>query len=373
MKTKKVCNTLADIVEKHRNRGAEFVGATLHLRVAQVASAQSSLIRDAILDDPIVPNDWAPEMLSDLTVYLQTMVELNLGASLEKKFLPDANGGYEIDPETHSGYFVKRLFLRRNDRVPTAHKILHLEKRIVENADGSQTVEDIEADTGITISLIRSAGSAATDDTGGSSWKFRVHRTNPDTGIDERISHCIPERYHPFIRTLTTKFGERRAQTYCSQQIRDLVTKIILNDIRAESLPRPSGVYFVPPHMIEKVNALSRLLEGVDPGIVMFVMEIPLVDDEYEDTNSLYGLVSNGLETTMQNELAAFIEDLEKLDTATGTRDNTWKTRTEQALDFKARLKRYHDLRLLDENQIKAQYMKAVSIIKRNVGNDTNP
>lgn len=314
--------------------GGEYVGSMLWLRVSAKA-VEAREIRNMILNDPRLDNSWAPDTLNNLTLYLQTMSELNR-ASLGKFEFDESKVPFTKD--SHAGYSVHRLFLRKDSAIPTAHKILHLEKTLTEIKDATGTVverrvEDVEADSGIRVECNRLSGGVEEDSAGTSEFQLKIDG--------------VSDRYLPFIETLSKNFEAKRNEFYDSQQVRNLIVDdIIMDKMQALSVTR--GVYFIEGSNAEAVEALREGLLKIHPGIRLSVHHVGKFA-EGSMLNRTFEEVSVSVTDTLMNELEMLQDEMQGfIDSETKTRPSTW-TKREQALrEYRKRVKRVSSKLKLD-------------------------
>lgn len=354
-----------ETVAKWAGRGAEYVGGNVILRTSVSRPITLADIRRIFLNNPILPDSWAPEAESDLKLYCSTMVELN-GVKSLRHFLPNHDGEYEFDEDRHQRYLVHKF--PQNSNAPlgepvTRHKIIHIEQVMEQVYDDNGNVVDtkfvdVEVDDGIIIQLKRVAGEKATDTTGDTKWGLDYF-----VGGQQVSGKDIPPRYLPFKRTLVHRFTEKCRRNYGTKEVRD----IIMNLIRDHKLLglQPIGVrgmYFCRPDQHDRLKAVAEGFRALDEGINIYSNELYLFADESE--NDSVRMTKDGVAEQLEAELAEFNRQLEELAQSDGTRPSTWQTRFEELNDLKKRIAKLQELRLISEKVLEKQIEKSLDLIK---------
>jgi len=362
--TKPAEQIIREAVEEFKRQDADFAGSLMKLSVQGVSSAGITLhdLRRVILDNPILPNDWAPEPQSDLTMYLSTMSELGRSTNLEGKFLPDDSGEYEFSPSRHHQYIVKRMFLSSAERNPTAHKVIHMEKEEIPKTDKNgniigKQIKNVEADDGIQIFLWRKDGDISTDTTGGTVWTSSVYNND-----GTKVNWGCDIRYWPFLRTLKANFKKKCRAEYDNKEIRDTIQDILWKGLGVQPVAR-GGLYYTDPENYAKLSVLSDELRDLNGGIALYHWGVPVYADGSR-RNGLQEMVSDGLMSHLNQEMADLIGNLEEMGAADGTRHSTWRRRKDELKEMRTKIQKLAKVKLLNEENLKKQFEKAVDLIK---------
>lgn len=351
-----------NIVEQWANIGAEYVGAQVLIRVGDLEPTTLGEVRNCLLSHPNVPDEWAPEQESDLSLYLNTINSLGRTRSF-KKF----KGNLGIPAKEHGGYEVIRLFKASHDDVPTSHKVVHVRKTVVDITDEygnvvAKRTKNVKFDDGIRIDLKRTSGTHETDSTGGSDWKLRIVYNDQLCDIQN-----IPQVYLPFIHTLSDNFHEKRNKIYASKEVRDIVNDIVLSPdkLGAENLANLRGVYFIPPSKLQTAQAVNEALQGLDGEVTIHLQDVVNLSPLGMESNT-YTMVSDALGETILNELESFVFELQELaQSEAETRPSTWVKRMDHLRNVKERVEEYHDLKLVNQNLMKELYEKSLKFIQK--------
>lgn len=317
--------------------GAEFVGSVVFLSVAQDVNVPLGKLVREMHAHPEIPNDWAPEPLNHLSLYLQTIAGLGRGGKRGVQGLDD----------THGGYSVHRLFLRGDSDMPTAHKVFAL--RRVMGADGK--LADVEVDSGIIVTLRRTYGDKTTDKTGQSTFAVDVQGG---------VSGLTPE-YRAFVETLLQQFEAVRDERYTSEQVRALLIDMLKD--RLQAVPIKRGDYFVDGRAINALEALREVFSRVDEGVRIN----PLHVCKFAGTpalNQSFTSLAGAVQESVLKEMQGFIEELNHLDTKDSkTRAATWQDRHDKFMDLQLRIKRLQSKQLIENDILGDLAQQALDIL----------
>jgi hypothetical protein len=325
--------------EEAKRNGAEYIGSVINLNVS-LNNTDNCVplndVRQAIIDNPLVPSHWAPEPLNPLSIYLKLTQELG-----RKALTTFQETGVEINEEEFGGYIVKRLHLQKAEDVPTAHRVFFTRKvasSVADNHGATRTVEDIEIEHSIIVTLRRVWGTVDTDLSGGSVFQIEVD-------YDDCPLH-LQRNFQPFILSAQALFEKRQNGIYEASQIRELFLNVIHNHIGADTLNK--GLYFVYRDKIDSVSALSESLNGLDSGINVINLPIP----KYQDPNSLgnqaFKQVSQAVGSSILNDASALLSELKSFEDAdTKTRGGTWDSRADMLRELRKKVELYRNKELL--------------------------
>lgn len=328
-------------IEAYREKGADFVGSLLRLSVHSDANCALPDYCEMFYDNDLLPDEWAPEVISDLKLYLTCMSELH--RSSLKKFTYDP-ATLTFDPETHTGYNVKRMHLRKESDTPTSHKIIHLTsvREPVYDDNGKvigHDIVDVQADTGIKIYLKRLEGTPQNDNTGKNKWSILLSSDEEDNYIDPR--------YSPFINTLLCNFELKKRRNYGTRELRDLTMNILKGKLGVDNVGH--GTYFIPPSKMELARELKKELKALHPGLDLWVMGVPRWEDP--SMNDAYNMTQLGLTDSLISELREFKDEIEALvDGDSDTRESTWSKKLQQLSEIKKRIREYESLKLFKDD-----------------------
>lgn len=344
-KTTYAVNSFANAAKDQATRiGGEFKGGVIHISV-EVGEAiiRQRDIKNAIASCPSIPSEWYPDVHNNLTLYFQTISEMKR-AGIKNFIVPtDIN----FDVEIHAGYTVDKVMQNVHDKFPTCHKVFR-KTRASGKAEDSKTEEsrnitDIKMSEGIIVMLERTKGTVKDDETGDSEFDLVIDTTVEGQDVDE---------YIPFIETLKTRFMSKINGVYDSRQIRDILLKIVRQDIEAISIQ--TGLYFVGPSKIDPVYELAEAMQKVHAGIRIQV--IPII--EYKDAplfNKHVDDVKISLTDSIISDFKTFNKTITEMaqDMDTNIREATWLKKLSE-------LRKYKDLltELKEDNMIKIDILQ---------------
>jgi hypothetical protein len=325
---------------KNSNLG-EYVGSVILLSVQLRNDVYLDDIIQMMLDNPVIPDEWAPEPINHLTLYLSILSSMNK-ASLSRF---DVGQDFPYTEHEHGGYIVTRLFKRSKADIPTAHKIFHLERdvKIVEDHMGRVTdkiIKDVKADEGIIVRLERTSGSWETDSPRG------VRRSEFEIHIEGNND----ERYAPLLETLNREFEEKRNEKYSSTQVRDLILDLVRNKLKALSITR--GNYFLEDERIEVLNELRKGFQSLDPGINFIVFHQFRGQPGSLVNESFQGLVKGVSDALIKEVQDLHVEVTQLGDKESKTREATWESRVESLKELKTRMEKLRAKRLIESEII---------------------
>jgi hypothetical protein len=304
--------------------GAEFVGSVVFLSVAQSTSIKLGNMVNAMRANPAIPDAWIPEPLNHVALYLQIISSMNR-ASLAKF----NNPGQNILPDTHAGYSVHRLYLRREDAMPTSHKVFALKK--VPGPDGK--LLDVETDAGIIVTLRRTLGDASTDKTGQSEFSIDVQG-------------YMTAEYDVFVDTLIKTFNAARDQFYGAEQIRTMIVDILRNQLKATPIKR--GDYFIDGREINAMEALRDVFKTLDEGVSINPLHIVKFVNA-PTLNQSFNSLAQSVQESVLKEMQDFVDELNHLDTKESkTRAGTWESRHDRFMDLQLKVKRMQAKTLIE-------------------------
>lgn len=332
-----------------KEKGAEFVGSKVWLSVRLQNKVRLKDIRNAIINNPVVPNEWAPEMVNERSIYNNVVTSLERdGLDKFKKYADEI----PFDEDSHSGYMSHRMRLEKDNPVPRIDKVFRAINDVREVIDektgevADTKIDDVKVDEGIRVWIERTNHAEVGpegDETGDSEWDINV--------LTEQGSNDIPDDYMPFIQTLRRMFEEKRAQMYDSSQVRDLILNNMLLDeerLDAVNVAQGRGLYFVPDTDVEKLEALRDLFQNLDPGIELNLTHIPFFPDadtpEEEALNNNFEVVKDGVLKSLQKEVNELKEEIAEFHNSDkDTRDSTFVKREKRLYELKKRLKDYEN------------------------------
>jgi len=322
-------NSFVDEAKKQAEKAnGVFKGAIVHISVSTgSANIKQSDIRNAIQSCKSIPESWLPDVHNNLTLYLQTITEMNK-AGLKNFILPN---DLSFNVEEHAGYSSDRVYKKAHDKYPTAHKIFRKIKFSgeIEDSKNSETraVTDVAHSPGIKIMLERTVGTHADDATGKSEFDLIIDPEYPEQDISE---------YQPYILTLKQRFNDKINGVYESRQIRDIVLDIIKGQVNAISIQ--TGLYFVKASSIDPVYELAEAMQKVCDGIR--IQTIPVI--EFKDAPILNKHVEEvrvSLSESILSEVKKFCSDIDVMeDEDSGTRDSTWLKKLGEVKKYKSLL-----------------------------------
>jgi hypothetical protein len=323
--------------EAKANNG-EFIGSVVFLHVHSDVDVLLSHLVNGMLNHSQIPSDWVPEPINHLSLYLSTIT--SLGRASVTKF---EDHGYKFD-DTHGGFSVHRLFLKGDEKMPTAHKIFSVRK--IKGADGK--IADVNIDDGINIVLNRLSGDKHTDKIGTSQFQIDV------TGN-------ISKEYTAFIEVLQKEFDARRNERYNAEQIRTLLIDLLRNKVKATPIKR--GDYFVDAQDINAIEAMRDVFSQVDDGIRINPLHIV----KYKNAptlNQTFQSVSETVQDSLVKEMQEFLEELKHLETKDSkTRQSTWADRSQQFMDMQLKLKRMQNKQLIEIDILEDMIKEAGKIL----------
>jgi hypothetical protein len=355
----------------YRNKGAEFLGAVVRLNVSVQTPLTLNQIRDVFLNSNLLPDEWAPERRSDLKLWLDTMTEAGRTTRVNK-LVPNLDGGFEFDVETHAGHFVKRLELESASDKPVAHTVIKMDKKLVpvfddrgqlvRDKDGKPVMKQssVEADDGIRVLLVRAKGSYEDDVLGTNTWELVVER--PD-GTEYTNDSDIPVEYYPFLRTVWTRWSDKRRGNYQTKEVRDIVNDIINRFLHLDTFD--TATHFAPKDKLNQLRELSDRLRDLHPGIRLHLWELVRWDGD-DQRNDMVDAVSHGLIDTLQLELKRLIEEMKKRDGDDSTRESTWNTRREKLLEIRNKCRDYNRIKLMNEQTFQDMFEEAKQLLLAN-------
>jgi hypothetical protein len=348
------------VVDKLNNEAkqsglGEYVGSLILVSVQLRNEVYLADIVDKFLDSLIIPDDWAPEPINHLTLYLSILTSLNKASLNRFQYDPSV---FPFTEDEHGGYIVHRLFKRSKAEIPTAHKVFHIERQIHTRYDDNgkvidKVIKDVKADEGIIIRLER---------TNGTTWETDVPRGHKRSEFAIHVEGNNDARYAPFLETVDAEFTSLRNEKYTSDQVRELILDLIRNKIQA--LPITRGNYFVESERFEVLDEIRRVFQELDPGINFIVFHQfkgkpgSIVNDSF---NSLVKGVSDAVIKEVQDlhtELVMLDEKESK------TRDSTWDDRFEKLQQFEKRVKSLEQKQLIETDIIEEIFSKCYEKIK---------
>lgn len=348
-----VIDYLKQANEEAAQSGVEFVGSVVSLSVQLMEHESLTLnqVRQVILDHPNIPDEWAPEALNKLTMYLKLASELNKTSSRSFDIPPDSP--FYDNEDRFGGYIVQRLSKRQDDRIPTSHRVFYKEPK-VGSVEG-KVLKDISIDTSIVVSLKRIYGTSATDDTD-SEFEIMVDSTE-----------CPDEDFHnyiPFLATLDRVFRERCVGRYSSTHIRELFIDVITKKVKAISV-NPSQ-YFVDKENIDPVANLAESLNRIDAGIRVldFVINKGV---QGSIANRSFEAVSFGLSKTILKDINLLKAELAEMGERDNVRSKTWTKKSEELQALAKRLKAYKNKELITGDIIGDELRACNAIILKNI------
>lgn len=304
--------------------GAEFVGSVVFLSVSQATSIKLGNLVQAMQSHPLIPETWIPEPLNHVSLYLQIISSMNR-ASLAKLNA----SGQSLLPDTHAGYSVHRLYLRRDDAMPTSHKVFALKK--VPGHDGK--LLDVEVDSGIIITLRRTHGDASTDKNGQSEFTIDVQ------------GHMTTE-YEVFLDTLIKSFNAARDQFYGAEQIRTMIVDILRNQLKATPIKR--GDYFIDGRDLNAMEALREVFKTLDEGVSINPLHIVKFVNA-PTLNQSFDSLAQSVQESVLKEMQDFVDELNHLETKDSkTRAGTWEARHDRFMDLQLKVKRMQAKTLIE-------------------------
>lgn len=323
--------------------GAEFVGSVLFLSVGASASVRLNHLVQAMQANSEIPASWIPEPLNHLSLYLQCISGLNR-ASITR-INPHA---VEALPDTHAGYSIHRLHLRKDEDMPTAHKVFAMRK--VPGVNGK--LSDVEVDEGIIISLRRTYGDASTDKTGQSEFS-----------IDVQANGRLAPEYEVFVDTLIEQFRQVRDTRYNADQIRVLLVDLLRNQLKATPIKR--GDYFVEGRDLNMVESLREVFCSLDENIKLNPLHICKFKAA-PTLNQSFTSLAESVQESVLKEMRDFIEELNHLENKEGkTRASTWQDRHDRFLDLQIKVKRFQSKQLIESDILTDLSQSALEILAK--------
>lgn len=358
---------VSKVKESWKDLGADFVGSEVWLSVRLNRKVDLKDIRNAIINDPVVPDEWAPEMMNELSAYNQIVT------SLERKGLKEFekySGDIPFNKEDHAGYHIERLDLTKDNKIPRKDKVFRIVKDVTPVRDEKgeivdKKIKDVKVDEGVRVWIVRSnhedVGPEG-DETGESQWKVRIITEEGDE---------IPDDYWPYYATLCKKFEEKKNQIYDSTQVRDLIlNNMLLDEDRLDAVSINRGIYFVPESDIEKLEALRDLFYNIDPGILLHITHIPYFEDN-EALNRNFRNVQHGVFESLQEEVEDLKEELKHHhESDKNTRKSTFIKRQQDLFDLKTKLQEFKNKKLFELELVDDDLREMEDILDEHIHDD---
>lgn len=353
--------------ESWEQKGAEFLGSQLWLSVSLRNKVSLTEIRNAIINDPVVPNEWAPEKVNELSVYN------NIVTSLKRKGMKEFEqyaSSIPFDKSDHAGYMSERIHLTGEKKTPRRDKVFRLErstKEIFEDGEVvDKQVEDVKVDQGVHVWVTRENHEEVGpegDETGETEWSVDF----------EGEAGAVPDDYLPYVETLAAKFEEKQNELYDSTQVRELIlNNMILDDeaIDAINMAQSRGLYFVPDQDIEKLEALADLFENIDSGIQLHLMHVPYFEDA-EELNQNFENVRQGVMGALQEEVQELKEELERHHNSDkNTRPSTYIKREKRLYELKQKLSKFQNQQMFELELVKDDLRDMEEILEEHIHDD---
>jgi len=330
-------NSITNMISEARKIGAEFVGSTVSLSVSidDNKPLNNQTVRNAILNNINIPNEWAPEGLNSFSIYVNTITELRR-SSLSKFVLPfDLNP--DFDTERFGGYEIQKLHHASKESIPAIHRVFFRDKIKSEDADLKNL--DLDFPHSILVKLKRVHGNHFTDTTGESRFQIMVES---DKCPDELLY-----LYEPFTATLKELFEERCDGLFTGRQARDLLMDVIINRVGSNSINK--GLYFVDSPKVEPVMELVRELNNLDPGIN--VVNIPILKFDNDSLNVGFKSLTTNLSDSILKAAMQMKAELENLrDKDSKTHASTWDKRSGEYKDLLKKINDYNNRELIQKD-----------------------
>ena len=323
-------NNMSDIgsLALSKNNLGAIVGISVRDAGGNVNLSQ---IRDAVLNNSLIPDEWAPEALNPLSVYLQTISSIAKSAT---KHLEIPHGS-DFDIVEHGGYIVNKMKYSQGEEIPSIHRIHH-KKKLDKTREG-QAVRDIDIEDALVVYLRRTFGNMLHDIAGSSTFEICIDK---DKVSDENFKY-----FEPFINTLNIWFDERCAGLYSSDQIRKLFYDCV-KSLKSKNIL--NGMYFIPESDVASIKALSHALTSLHKGIRIVVIPIPKFVEGGD--NSTFDEVRPLVEQSLLDELLLLQDEIEALSEV--TRDSTWTKKLERWIDLEEQIKSYKTEKIIVESCI---------------------
>lgn len=355
-------NKVQQIIEGYNQIGAKFLGAIVQFEVnTGYNGIKVSDINNAVILNPDIPNDLAPEMKNPLSLYLDAIREVS---SMHAKHLI-VSDPYKFRVNEHGGYLVHKMSNDRLSQNPFSHRIVRKTKTRANLSDGKINLvnaSDAEYDNACVITLVRESGLPSDDALRKS--VLKIHPT-----LDGRSSN--PHDFEPFIDTLEHLFQEKCDGVYTADQIRDFITTT-LQKLRCSKIGR--GMWFADVTSLPIIYALRdelRLLGKVE------ILSIPL--PKYEVSQDISPLVNTGLHQVQGLLADSFLQDAQKMlqdlkdlqdkanDPDRKVRSSTWEKRLEEFASMRDKIDEYRKQELLSTDILKDMMEEIKEIILENI------
>ena len=346
------------IVAEWNKVNAEFLGGIINFSVSvpkdnPVTDVQ---ISNAIKNNPVLPDEWAPNLKPYISLYLQTLKEVT-NMSSKKLDIPNPD---DFDLETHGGYSMTKLFQDKFKVDVCAHRVFHKRSKVTQVSDGKvdlSNLDDIEYENSIVLTFRRVTGMPSLDAERKST--FEIHVTN-DNGSDIEV-------FKPFIHTLTTMFEDKIKGTYTTDQVRDYVSRIIKSEIGADNISR--GMYFVPAEKMDKLIEFKKEMSQISRGIDIFFMPLPKFKtvDANSPLNQSLQNVQVMLSDSILKDATSLLDDVKTMSDSDKTRQSTWQDRAEAFRELKKKIESYRNRSLLVEDMLSDSLDEIKEIIVDNI------
>lgn len=346
---------LQNIIQQWQQVGAEFLGCTVQYSVS-TSGIKINRLRQAILDNPVIPDDWAPETQAPISLYLETVREVASKAA-RKLIVPP---GCNFDMETHKSYTCDKIHQQHMDQQMVSHRVFRKTKtttNIVDAKVNLQNTNDVELEESCVLTLLREQGTFL-DDAKGTS-KFDIVIT-----IDNNSDY---DSFLPFHNTVFQIFQDKIDGTYTSDQIRTFLDDIIVKRLKCDNIHR--GTYFSPVENVEALYELQRVLRDLDKNISLFLLPLPKFKNAPPEVNQSLNTVSQMLGDSIMKDCQSFIDEIEsmlaKKDDGTKVRDSTWMKRESDLVDLEKKIKTYRQRSLLETEIIDEMIDEAKQLFKK--------